>query len=205
MAKENAMRNVDWKTVRFLEKKALDIDPAKHFNPWNYCRELEQKMQQIKSTRNCKYMLNFHIVWCLRGRVKILFHEARMLLREAVEAVCAENKWTPYAIEPMPDHVHLFLGAKDFREEVLGKIKGQTSSFLKQCFPIYSRALTDERFWSRSYYISSIGNISGKTLLKYLAKQWKEFGDPRYELTLAALHQGQKRLENFTPPKLRGL
>ena len=152
MAKENRMKNVDWKTVRFLEKKALDINPAKHFNPWKYCKELEEKMQQIKSTRNCKYMLNFHIVWCLRGRVKILFHEARVLLREAIEAVCVENKWTPYAIEPMPDHVHIFLGAKTFHEDVLGSLKEQTSSFLKQCFSIYSNALTDERFWSGSYY-----------------------------------------------------
>ena len=199
MAKENKMKNVDWKIVKFLEKKALDIDPAKHFNPWKYCKELEDKMQQIKSTRNCKYMLNFHIVWCLRGRVKILFQEARVLLAAAIESICNENGWTPYAIEPMPDHVHLFLGTKDFRVEVLGKLKGATSSFLKECFPIYSQALTDERFWSGSYYISSIGNISGKTLLKYLAKQWKEFGDPRYELTLAALYKGQKKLDNFNP------
>ena len=131
--------------------------------------------------------------------MKILFHEARVLLREAIEAVCVENKWTPYAIEPMPDHVHIFLGAKTFHEDVLGSLKEQTSSFLKQCFSIYSNALTDERFWSGSYYISSIGNISGKTLLKYLAKQWKEFGDPRYELTIAALHEGQKTLKNYNP------
>ena len=199
MAGKNRMQNVNWKIVRFLEKKALDINPNKHFNPWKYCKELEDKMQRIKSTRNCKYMLNFHIVWCLRGRVKILFQEERDLLSISIEAVCRENKWTPYAIEPMPDHVHLFLGTKTFHEEVLGSLKGQTSSFLKQCFPIYSQALTDERFWSGSYYISSIGNISGKTLLKYLAKQWKEFGDPRYDLTLAALHQGQKRLDKFYP------
>jgi len=40
------------------------------------------------------------------------------------------------------------------------------------------------------------------SLLKYLAKQWKEFGDPRYELTMAALHKNQKVLTGFfsTPP-----
>ncbi len=195
MRKKNAMKNVDWKYVRFLQKRALTIDPCKHFNPWNYCNELEEKMQQIKSTRNCKYMLNFHIVWCLRGRVKILFQEARNILTEVIEAVCVEYGWTPYAIEVMPDHIHLFLGTKDFREEVLGRLKGISSSYLHWCFPIFKKALTDGHLWSRSYYISSIGNISGKTLLKYLAKQWKEFGDPRYDLTMAALHRGQQTLE----------
>ena len=75
MGKWNAMKHVNWTEVRLLEKRALDIGPTVHFNPWNYCNELKEKMQQIRSTRNCKYMLNFHIVWCLRGRVKILFQE----------------------------------------------------------------------------------------------------------------------------------
>ncbi|MBS3138565.1 hypothetical protein J4207_02565 [Candidatus Woesearchaeota archaeon] len=35
------------------------------------------------------------------------------------------------------------------------------------------------------------------SLFKYLAKQWKEFGDPRYELTMAALHKNQKVLTGF--------
>ena len=79
----------------------------------------------------------------------------------------------------------------------MGKLKGQTSAFLQKCFPILGKALTDGHLWSGSYFISSIGNISGKTLLKYLAKQWKEFNDPRYELTMAALHQNQKVLTGF--------
>jgi putative transposase len=197
--KWNAMKQVNWAIVRMLEKKALDIDPTAHFNPWNYCTALEKNMQQIRSTRNCKYMLNFHIVWCLRGRVKILFHEARILLRAVIESMCRDNRWIPFAIEPMPDHIHLFVSTKDFREDVLGKLKGNSSAFLQQCCPIFKKALTNGKLWSRSYYISSIGNISGKTLLNYLAKQWKEFGDPRYQLAQAALHKEQKKLSTFIP------
>lgn len=152
-----------------LEKRALNIDPTQHFNPWKYCEELEGKMQQFRSTRHCKYMLNFHIVWCPRGRVKILFHEVRILLRAAIEAICKENNWTALAIEPMPDHIHLFISTKDFREIVLGKLKGQSSSFLQMCFPVLSEALTGGSLWSSSYFISSIGNIlkalNNRTLL----------------------------------------
>ena len=198
--KKHHMKNVNWPIVRMLEKKSLNIDPTRHFDPWAYCSELEEKMQQIKSTRNCKYMLNFHIVWCPRGRVKILFHETRVILVEAIKSICKKNEWSTYAIEVMPDHVHLFIGTKDFRPTVMGKLKGNTSSFLQKCFPILTKALPNGNIWSRSYYMSSIGNISGKTLLKYLAKQWKEFGDPRYELTMAALSKGQKKLNQFFSP-----
>lgn len=200
MKKWNALKHVNWNVVKALEKRALDIDHTKHFNPWTYCAGLEEKMQQIKSTRNCKYMLNYHMVWCPRGRVKILFEEARILLTICIQYLCRKNGWTLLAIEPMPDHVHLFISTKDNREKVLGILKGASSSFLKKCCPIFSKALTGKQLWSRSYYISSIGNISGKTLLKYLAKQWKEFKDPRYKIAIAALHKKQKNLNDFFDP-----
>ena len=197
MRKTNHMKDMNWTIVNRLKKLALDISPSQHFNPWRYCKELEQKMQQMKSTRHCKYMLNFHIVWCPRGRGKILIPEARSLLIDKITLICEEHGWTAFAIEPMPDHVHLFLGTKESREKVIGILKGETSSFLQYCFPCFKDALTDGHLWSTSYYYCSIGNISSKTLLKYLAKQWKEFGDPRYELTMAALNKGQKTLFSF--------
>jgi putative transposase len=197
MNRVNHMKNVDWKIVKHLEHLALDIDPCMHFNPGKYCAILEQKMQQMKSTRHCKYMLNYHVVWCTRGRCRILIPEARALLVQAIQQICLEHGWTSYAIEPMPDHVHLFIGTKDFREKVIGILKGQTSSFLKYCFPLFTKALTDGHLWSSSYYISSIGNISGKTLLKYLAKQWKDMNNQRYEMVLAAFDKGQRTLLSY--------
>lgn len=196
MRKQNHLKNVNWNIVNRLKKLALDVNPSQHFNPWKYCEELEKKMQQIKSTRHCKYMLNFHVVWCPRGRVKVLIPEARALLVDKIGEICEKNGWTAYAIEPMPDHIHLFLGTKDHREIVMGILKGETSSFLQMCFPCLKDALGGH-LWSTSYYFSSIGNISGKTLLKYLAKQWKEFSDPRFELTLAAMNKNQKTLFSF--------
>ena len=123
-----------------------------------------------------------------------------MLLKLVIEDICRENGWIALAIEPMPDHIHLFISTKDFREVVIGKLKGKSSAFLQRLFPILREALNDGHLWSSSYFISSIGNISGKTLLKYLAKQWKVFGDPRYELTMAALQQNQKNLRDFFDP-----
>ncbi len=194
----NHMKHVNWNVVKKLEKKALDIDPKKHFNPWKYCKNLEKKVSKLHSTRNCKYMLNYHIVWCPRGRVKILFHEARVLLQQYIEQLCEHYGWEAYAIEPMPDHIHLFMGTKDDRPRVLGILKGGSSAFLKKCFPIYEEALTDGKLWARSYYMGTIGNISGKTLLKYLAKQWKKTDRDRYALAIAAMEKGQKSLADFT-------
>lgn len=195
--KKNAMKNVEWKIVKMLEKKATDIDHKLHFNPHKYCKELDEKMMQFRSTRNCKYMANYHYVWCARGRVKILIPEARMLLRECIEALCKSKEWIPFAIEPMPDHIHLFLSTKEHREKVMGILKGATSSFLKYCFPIYDKALTGGGIWSKSYYMGTIGNISGKTLLQYLARQWKEVDPFKYRNVMHSIDGKQMKLYGY--------
>lgn len=196
MGKWNAMRNVWWAIVRQLEALALDIDPQQHFNPWKYCADIEEKMQQMRSTRHCKYMLNYHIVWCPRGRVKVLFYEARILLRSWIQQIADAYDWTALAVEVMPDHVHLFLSTKDDREFVLGVLKGTTSSLLQQCFPVYREALGNY-FWSSSYFISSVGNVSGKKILQYIAKQWKEYFPETYALLEAAMAEGQTKLSAY--------
>ena len=193
MKKWNAMKKVDWKTVRMLEQRALDIDPKLHFNPWKYCEDIDKEMQQMHSTRHCKYMLNFHIVWCPRGRTKVLFYEARILLRTWIQQIATAHGWTALAVEVMPDHVHLFLSTKDHRETVLGVLKGMTSSLLQECFPVYRQAL-GKSFWSSSYFISSVGNVSGKKILMYISKQWKEYFPQTYTLLEAAMAEGQTRL-----------
>jgi putative transposase len=195
--KKNSMKNVNWQIVKMLEKRALDVNPKKHFDPNKYCKELDSKMSQLRSTRNCKYMANYHYVWCPRGRVKILFHEARELLREAIWGICKIKGWIPFAIEPMPDHVHLFISAKDDREKVMGILKGSTSSFLRSCFPIFNNALTAGGIWSRSYYMGTIGNISGKTLLEYLARQWKETDAFRYMQVMHGIDGKQMKLFSY--------
>jgi putative transposase len=194
--KANAMKNVNWKLVRELEKKALDIDPKIHFNPAKYCEEIEEKMQQIRSTRHCKYMLNYHIVFCPRGRVKILFYEARIQLRKWIAELCREKEWNALAIEIMPDHIHMFIGSKESKEIILGTIKGKTSSLLQKQFPEFKNALGNN-FWSSSYYISSVGNVSGKTVLHYIAKQWKEYFPGTYNLLEAGFAEGQTKLINY--------
>ena len=197
----NRMKNVNWAVVRALEARALDIDPKIHFNPWKYCEDIEERMKQVCSTANCKYLLNFHIVWCPRGRVKILHYEARMKLREWIAQICEEKKWTLLALEAMPDHVHMFLSTKDFRPEVLGTIKGRTSSLLAKTFPEFKQAV-GEHIWSGSYYISSVGNVSGVKVLQYITKQWKEYFPQTYTLLQAALTEGQKKLSEYEEPLL---
>ena len=103
------MKHVDWKTVRFLEKRALDIDHATHFNPQKYCSDIETKLQTYKTSRRAKFMMNVHVVFVTKGRCKVLFKEVRKLISQYLPEFVKENGWDMFACEVMPEHIHMFV------------------------------------------------------------------------------------------------
>ena len=74
-------------------------------------------------------------------------------------------------LQIMPDHVHLFIQAKPIisPNSLIGQIKGYTSRTLRQEFPeLRSRLPT---LWTRSYFVSTHGNVSDEMIQKYIEEQ----------------------------------
>lgn len=68
------------------------------------------------------------------------------------------------------DHVHLFLSAPPnvSPSQVAHALKGTTARKVFQHFPEVKRHLWGGAFWSRSYYVGSVGDMSVDTVLKYI-------------------------------------
>jgi len=92
-------------------------------------------------------------------------------LEEIIQEVASENNWRVIAREIMPDHVHLFVSAdtKSRPEIVVKRFKGRSSRYLRREFPELLKMPT---LWTRSYFISTAGNVSGSTIKRYIEKQW---------------------------------
>jgi putative transposase len=74
------------------------------------------------------------------------------------------------ALEVMPDHVHVFLSAAPqwSPNQLIGRIKGKTARRLRQEFPALKRMPS---VWTRSYLVSTAGNVSSETIARYIAEQ----------------------------------
>ena len=72
------------------------------------------------------------------------------------------------AVNIQPDHVHLFLSALPSvaPSEIAHTLKGTTARKVFQCFPEVKKQLWGGAFWSRSYYVGSVGDMSVDTVLK---------------------------------------
>jgi putative transposase len=76
-------------------------------------------------------------------------------LKELLAEIAAEHGMKLYAIEVMPDHVHLFVECDPTLcvAEIINRFKGRTSRVLRQEFRhLRSRLPT---LWSRSYFAAT--------------------------------------------------
>ncbi|CAM3439429.1 IS200/IS605 family transposase [Deinococcus saxicola] len=115
-------------------------------------------------------LLRYHFVWCPKRRRKVLVGNVALRLKELLEDKTAELGWRIVAMEIMPDHVHLFIGTDPdvSPTQVMHALKGYTSRVLRQEFP---KLQTMPSLWTRSFLVSTAGNVSAEIIEKYIAAQ----------------------------------
>lgn len=116
-------------------------------------------------------MIRYHLVFCPRYRRKIFDIpgvEARF--KELVSEMCLQHDIDILAMECQHDHVHLFISAYPQQgiPDIMKWIKGATSHTLREEFPELARI---PALWTRSYFVSTAGNVSSETIEWYVKTQ----------------------------------
>ena len=126
---------------------------------------------EYKRTSTTVSMLNYHFVFCPRYRRKIfLIDGLEDRFKEAVLQSCEQNQIEVLAMECHVDHVHLFLSSlpKYSPADIMRIVKGNTSRVLLSEF---SDVLRSPTVWTRSYFVSTAGNVSSETIRRYVETQ----------------------------------
>jgi len=129
--------------------------------------------QQYRHDRHSVSLMNFHFVWIPRRRRKVLIGEIATRLEEVIKEVSSELSLNILAMEIMPDHVHLFVSCPPSiaADQIMFRIKGRSSRVLRKEFP---HLLKMPSMWTRSYFVSTAGNVSTETIKRYIAEQKKD-------------------------------
>ena len=126
---------------------------------------------EYKRTSTTVSMLNYHFVFCPRYRRKIfLIDGLESRFKESVYQICRQNQIEVLAMECHIDHVHLFLSTlpKYSPADIMRIVKGNTSRILLQEFSDVLKSLT---VWTRSYFVSTAGNVSSATIQRYVEEE----------------------------------
>ena len=124
-----------------------------------------------KRTKTTVSLVNYHFVFCPRYRRKIFDIpgvEARF--KELTAAECKMHDIDILAMECHHDHVHMFISAYPQLSipDIMKYIKGGTSWKLREEFKQLEKMPC---LWTRSYFVSTAGNVSADTIRRYVEEQ----------------------------------
>ena len=132
--------------------------------------------EQYHSASHCKYLVQYHIIWCPKFRFSALQGGADMELERILREICSRYGYCIKALEVMPDHIHIFVDAPQTVApcDVARTLKSISAIEMFKTFPRLKRFYAKcGALWSRGYFISTAGHISGPTAVQYIEEQKK--------------------------------
>lgn len=126
---------------------------------------------EYKHTRTTVSLINYHLVFCPRYRRKIFdIPGVEGRFKELTSIECQTHNIDILAMECHRDHVHMFVSVYPQQSipDIVKQIKGATSHKLREEF---SQLRNMPSLWTRSYFVSTAGNVSSETIEWYISTQ----------------------------------
>ena len=125
----------------------------------------------VKYTRkNSVFNLGYHLVFCPKYRKPFLMKFENMI-KKSFHLSSIKMQFMIEEIDIMPDHVHIFIKCTSINTnlaKIVQHLKGFSSYTIRKRFSTMKRY---KAFWSPSFFAESIGNMSEKTIRKYIKNQ----------------------------------
>jgi len=129
-------------------------------------------METYKHLSHATYLYNYYVVFCPKYRFKIMHGVIGQKIRDWIRTIA---EWKGIEIlegHVSKDHVHLVLSIppKYAVSEIIGTIKGRVAIRLFKHVPEVRKKYWGRRFWSRGYFVSTIG-VNEDIIRQYVQKQ----------------------------------
>ena len=134
--------------------------------------------ENLIHARTCVYNINYHVVWAVKYRRKILNTEVERDLKEIAMSVAEAKGFTIHLMEAGEgDHVHCFISAppKLSITDIMKNLKGITGRKLFEIHPELREKLWKGELWNHSYYVETVGSVSEDNIRAYIEHQSKQY------------------------------
>lgn len=129
---------------------------------------------KYNTLNHCKFLLQYHIIWCPKFRFNVLKNGIDESLKSILFKISDRYGYEIKEIEVMPDHIHIFISTKPTvaPSDVVRTLKSISAIELFKQYPelkkFYSRCGS---LWSKGYFASSVGNVSEEAVRRYIQEQ----------------------------------
>lgn len=132
----------------------------------------------LATYRTCVCNINYHVVWSVKYRRKVLGANEEEFLKKLVQEIADDKGFTVHLFEcGEQDHVHCFVSGppKLSITDIVKYLKGITGRKMFEQFPDLRNRLWKGELWNHSYYVETVGSVSEDNIRKYIEHQSKSY------------------------------
>lgn len=130
-------------------------------------------MAQIHYGRGYVYSIQYHIVWCVKYRRKILTDKIEQRLVDILHKIAAENGFVIQEINGDLDHIHLLIecSPQHYIPDMIKALKGVSARLLFKQYPELKKQLWGGHLWNPSYFVATVSEHTEEQIRNYIHSQ----------------------------------
>ena len=128
----------------------------------------------INYGRGYVYSIQYHIVWCVKYRRKILTSKIEKELIEILNKIAKDNKFEILECNGDLDHIHLLINCspQHYIPDMIKALKGVSARLLmKKNGEYISRILWGGHLWNPSYFVATVSENTEYQIREYIQNQ----------------------------------
>ena len=145
---------------------------------WFLIRKRKERIPDAIYERGYVYNFHFHLIWVTKYRnPAFTTPELVQEMKDILLRIAQLNDVTVEELDVMPEHVHMLISFKPkyTPTNIVKALKGGSARlFLKKHPEIKHDKFWGGHIWSRSYYMSTLGNMSKEVVAKYIQNQYSK-------------------------------
>ncbi len=129
---------------------------------------------EVSYGRGYVYSIQYHIVWCVKYRHKIISEEIENRLIEILNKIADDNKFQILECNMDKDHIHLLINCspQHYIPDMIKALKGVSARLLiKEYGEELKKKLWGGHLWNPSYFVTTVSENTEQQIREYIQKQ----------------------------------
>lgn len=130
-------------------------------------------MAEVHHGRGYVYSIQYHIVWCVKYRHKLLYGQTEEYLQALLRKIAEDRDIAILEMESDKDHIHLLVDCKPqhYIPDLMKALKGISARLLFKQYPELKRRLWGGHLWNPSYFVATVSENTEEQIRRYIQKQ----------------------------------
>ena len=129
---------------------------------------------EVTHGRGYVYSIQYHIVWCVKYRHKVITEQIENRLVEILNKIADDNGFQILECNTDEDHIHLLINCspQHYIPDMIKALKGVSARLLmKEYGEELKRKLWGGHLWNPSYFIATVSENTEEQIRKYIQNQ----------------------------------